>query len=291
MQKVSEENLPVERNVFELDAIAAGIGIAEGGESWGVSKDLEGQEKVFANDLLIPKLWLMQGSSDWVKSREHEHRAGDWANSLTGEILGGPENDINFVVISMQKNWQFFWLDMDGDKIKKVFDGKESGQVTLENMNAAYEGEVEGRKFRRRQVLRFTILLERDIEQGNRQPYIVDFAATSKKGGRILYNDIQAFCSKPHEVMGKKYKLPSAAAAYALSTTENTEYEEGSVWVKNVRPLGFSSREAVEISRELYELIDGNDAVEYHEVYEEAEVVNTESQKVVDNVENGTDIV
>lgn len=271
MSKKEVITKPQDENALVPSDLGA-FALSETDASWGVAKDLEGNEGLYANDLLIPKLWLMQGSSDWVKARDKDHRAGDWANSLTEEILGGPEDSIKFVVISMTKNWQFFWLVPNGDKIDKEFDGKMSGPVTMENRNAEYIGTIDGRNFKRRQVLRFTVLLERDINAGNAQPYVIDFAASSKPGGRALYTTVKDFSKKPHSINGKKLILPSAAAAFELVTSEK-DFDGNSVWIKNINFLGYSNAQAVELARQTYKEIDSNDAIEYHEDYEEMDVI------------------
>lgn len=274
--------------------LLADVAIVEGTESWGTAKDLKGQESVFSNDLIIPKLRLLQGSSDWVKSREYEHQAGDYVNSLTEEILGNPEKPIRFVVISMSKRWQFFWQQIENGKVKDVYDREYSTLVTPQNVGLPYSGQIDGKEYRRRQVLCFTILLERDIIAGNKQPYNIDFAASSKKGGRILYSDLSAFTSKVHTVGGKNYTLPSAAAAYELTTSEEM-FDDNSVWVKNIKPIGHSSKEAVLMARELYKFIDGNDAVTEHEVVDDdampAEEPRQVESSVVDNAEKGQDFL
>ncbi len=267
------------------------IAITDDSESWGVEKDLVGNEEIFFNDLLIPKLWLMQGSSDMVKSRDHDHQAGDWTNSLTGEILGDPDTELKFVVLSMNKRWQAFFLEPDGKGgVDKVYTKDYSAPVTLQNMNWKYSEVVDGKDLIRRQVLSFVVILERDILAKNPQPYALDFASTSKKGGRILYNDIKTFISKIHDLGGKPARLPCAAALYSLGTSEVT-FDKGSAWVKNVKPLGYSSVDAVVLAREVYKFIAANDAVETHEEYEVVETVTATSVNVSKQVENGSEII
>lgn len=61
-------------------------------------------QQILSTDILIPKLLLMQGQSEFVKERKA--RDGDFVRSTTVETLGGPEQGISFIPLKMTTEWR-----------------------------------------------------------------------------------------------------------------------------------------------------------------------------------------
>jgi hypothetical protein len=143
-----------------------------------------------AKDLLIPKVLLLQGSSDRVKI-DATHKAGDLIKSTTGEVYGSVrEKDaqpIRFVPVYMFKTW-----------VKKEVLGKgklqyiETTPVTPENTDQRWEQEevVDGVKhvYKLTKNINFYVVLEKDFGNPLAVPHVLTYRSTSKKAGAILEN-------------------------------------------------------------------------------------------------------
>lgn len=143
-------------------------------------------------DLLIPKVLLMQGSSNFIKEGA-DCKVGDLVKSTTGEIYGSVrEKDykpLKFIPIYMFKTWvkqEKIPAPNGSDKLQWV----ETTPVTPENTNQAWnqEEEIDGviRKFKYTKNVNFYALLEKDFTNPMAIPHVITFRGTSQKGGSIL---------------------------------------------------------------------------------------------------------
>jgi len=258
------------------------VAIAEGGESWGAGSDLSDNSDLYQNDFLIPKIWQVQAMSEILKDKNSKARQGDFINSLTGDILSNSEEGLRFVVVSTFKKWQAFSLD---DSNNKVFESDYGGIMTLENANWPYKEELDGKSISRRQVNSFIVLLEEDVKQRNPQPYCIDFAASSKKAGRILVTAVKNSTDKWYEGPNGPMKLPAAAFAYEVKG-HIEKFEKGECYVKDIKGVGHSNKSAVEMAREMYDFVKQNEqAIRFDErdIVDEDGTVNTTSAKVSPN--------
>lgn len=61
---------------------------------------------IHSEDIVVPKLLLAQGLS--VSVSEGKAKMGDITNSLTGVVIGGPNQDVPFIPITIKKYWKRF---------------------------------------------------------------------------------------------------------------------------------------------------------------------------------------
>jgi len=196
----------------------------------GVKLDVNENKELFQNDILIPKLHLIQAMSELRKQKKADE--GDFVDSLTGEIISPDGEELKFVVLKTFKRWHTFKLVNEGTKTKKEFISSEI-MVLGKNENLAYQETVEGEQIVRRQVISAYVLTEKDVLNVLDKPYIIDFAGASKYAGRKMISDINT--------LGKN-SLPSFVGFFKLTAHEEN-FEDGSAYVKNVAFGGYLPKE------------------------------------------------
>lgn len=160
------------------------------------------------NDILLPKLLVMQAPSDLVT----EGRAvmGEFRNSITAERLGSINEPIEIIPFHVIKSLdilrrgddgQFLWARTE-PLIENVTD-------PAYNDNLPWEGQDEdGTPIKRVRRLNFFVLLVKDVVEGTAIPYTLSFKSTSMKEGRKMFNRMY--------VENKMRKLPPAAFTFQL---------------------------------------------------------------------------
>lgn len=172
----------------------------------------KGTTSMLATDVIIPRLLLMQGPSDFVKARKAQ--MGDIVSSVGAKKLGDPETMVDFIVLSEPVPTWIEEIQQVGSqryKFKRIvprtakntndewyyFVDKDGNEVS-ENSAGAF-------KARRVQCLSTYILLEKSIEEfyeekkkamsGNianldlskaLTPFLVTFRSTSLKAGKEI---------------------------------------------------------------------------------------------------------
>ena len=143
-----------------------------------------------SKDLLIPKILLMQGSSDRVKI-DATHKAGDIIKSTDGKLLGcAREKDakpVRFIPIFMYKTW-----------VKKEVLGKgklqyiETTPVTPENTDQKWEQVevIDGveHTYKLTKNINFYVILEEDFGNPLAVPHVLTYRSTSSKAASLLLN-------------------------------------------------------------------------------------------------------
>lgn len=140
-------------------------------------------------DLLIPKILLMQGSSDKVKL-EATHKAGDIIKSTTGEVYGSARaadaKPLKFIPIYMYKTW------VKNEVLGKKLQYMETYPVTPENTSQKWEQEevIDGVKhtYKLTKNINFYVLLEKDFGNVLAVPHVLAFRSTSAKAAAIIEN-------------------------------------------------------------------------------------------------------
>lgn len=212
----------------------------------GVELDVTENTDLFANDFLIPKIWLMQEMSDLAKDKSRKDiESGDFVDSQSEDILLKVDAEAGFIpiiVLKTFKRWQTFKIIETKNDVKKEFVSSEI-MVLGKNENYAYEFTEEGVKHVRRQVISAYVLLGNDAQKGIAKPYIIDFASTSKLAGRNLVSDIATL---------NKRKVPSYVGWFKLSSGEAT-FNDHDVFVKQIKFGGFLPQEMFPFLKEAYD--------------------------------------
>jgi hypothetical protein len=137
---------------------------------------------VTAQDLVIPKLLLMQPTSEYVGA--DKAKVCDIVNSQTQEVIAGPTSPIEIVPLKMYKTWRISDMSEQPPKFMR------NEPFTSDNANASWEGTevVDGEEvpIRRDLCLNFFCLLKKDIENNEAFPVVVTFKRTSAFAGKTL---------------------------------------------------------------------------------------------------------
>lgn len=215
---VVEESMLVESS---LSHSLAAVGDIDTKVLGNVELDVVDDMDLFKNDIVIPKIHLIQALSELRKQKKASE--GDYVDSRSEQILLAEDAEQEFlpiVVIKTFKRWQDF--KMVGDKKEFV----KSQIMTSENANLPYQETIEGEEITRRQVISCYVLLGDDAQKGIIKPYIIDFAGGAGKGaGRALVSDIKVLnTDKKDPRTGELIRkgMPSWVAWFKLGQYETT---------------------------------------------------------------------
>lgn len=134
-----------------------------------------GTNDLASKDIVIPKIYCMQGLSDLVA--EDKAKMGDFIDSLTSKKLGSISEPLNFIPFHMEKLWEVSKQNEKGDFEFATFE-----PVTAANIDRAYENNIDGINYKYKYTMRFYVLLENDSSL----PYIISFKGTSTQAGKVL---------------------------------------------------------------------------------------------------------
>ena len=181
-----------------------------------VGLDAWGQEEVevSSNDLVIPKLWLMQPLSEMVAEKELA-KAGEIVDSLSEEVIGGPDKPVKIVPFKVEKLW--YTIKDNGDKGELV----SIDAVTKENEGLEREYELDGDKYKRMFTYKFFC-----VKEGSSLPFIIIFKSTSIRAGKQMFTEMYI----KNRMAGK-----SPAAKYMEISSEKKKNEKGTFFVFTVK--------------------------------------------------------
>jgi hypothetical protein len=253
MSKKVAENLPSVQASQLTSSAMAELANYEVGMFNDIALDVADNKELFKNDLLIPKIWLVQSMSDLRKEKKADE--GDFVDSQTAEILAESGKSLRFIVLKTFKRWHTFEVTPTG----KEFLSSEI-MVLGKNHDYKYEDTLEGKQITRRQVISAYVLIERDALMGINKPYIIDFASTSKYAGRILVSDIATLNNKG---------LPSFTGIFEMSAEEQ-DFDKGSAYVRKVKFFGFAPKTAMPYLIDCYKQLE---TIEDQIIFDDSDLV------------------
>ncbi len=213
--------------------------------------DQVGSKEILASDVLIPRLLLMQGMSDFVKERKAQ--LGDIIRSTTMEVVGGPGKDFEFIPLAPPKT-EFVFEQKTGARFEYRFKiprtpknedlpwsyyGDKTGQEVSPGTNGATE-------WRRVKLLSLYVLLPADIDAETAEhlkaekgempdlskaltPAMIAFRSTSYNAGK----DIVTFFTQAMTFKTQAWKY-SLKASCVMETNDQGSYY---VWkIDRVKP-------------------------------------------------------
>jgi hypothetical protein len=210
-----------------------------GAGSWG-------SEDISSEDMIIPKLLVMQGLSDLVA--DGKATMGEFRSSLDGKKLGDEKSPVEFVVFNTFKDWV---ISEDGEFTQIV-------PVTAENQGWAYEEVINGHAIKRVKGLNFYVLLTEDIKNNEAFPYVISFRSTSYTAGKKLAT---------HLAKLRMFKQPSAAQVFSLSTIREKN-DKGTFMVLDVTPAAKATPEQLASAWQWHEVLKTSKSVKIDEELE-----------------------
>lgn len=194
-----------------------------------------GAENVTSEQIIIPKIMLMQPMSELVT--EGIARIGEFRSSLEKDrVLGSDKSPVELIVFGSFNTWQVF---IDGEYATTV-------PITVENVHAARE-EVgpNGEKITRARVLNFYCLLPSDIKSGEAFPFVLSCKGTSEKAGRTL---------STHFMKLKMFNKPTAAWVFGVKSVKETN-DKGTFFVMDIEKLRDSTSEELTQAYQWYKVL------------------------------------
>lgn len=137
-----------------------------------------GDGGISASDIIIPKLLIMQPTSEDVTGGKF--KMGDIINSMTEEVVGGLDKPIMLHPFLCKKIFLMYKITKTGDKIKKEF------YKVLEDKGQTYpfdSFDYEGIQVQAYHTYQFFAMVE-----GNDIPVTMIFKSSAHKVGKQLFN-------------------------------------------------------------------------------------------------------
>lgn len=131
-----------------------------------------------ASDLVIPRLLLMQNTSEYVGDKKAQ--LGDVVNSQTMEVVGGEKKPLEIIPLKLYKTLKVF----DQTQTPPKFIREEP--LTPANSRLPYEGTENGIQVKRFVNMNLFVLLKKDLEKGEAFPCVVSFKSTSIPAGKQI---------------------------------------------------------------------------------------------------------
>jgi hypothetical protein len=201
-----------------VDAAAKALAQIEDVSAWGAAP-------VTAQDIIIPRILLMQPMSDAVTNGKAAF--GEFRESLNNELMGKFEDGFEVVPFAMHKVFVEYEQASGGKKeyLRTV-------PITPANEGLPYEDKEkndEGRTIAitRDRVLNVYCLLPKELETGGAIPYIISFRRSSMQAGKKI--STQMFVK--NHAAGKN---PAAVMCKIWATKETND--EGTFGVMDVTP-------------------------------------------------------
>lgn len=169
------------------------------GAMWGAADDMDN------TDITVSKIYHQQALSKFVQ--DGKAQAGDWCDSLTGEVLAKKDEPLEVIIFSSNKK-----LLISESKVKHnpKFEFKEAQNVTPENCNLPWEEETEFGIIKRQLQYNYFVLLPNKLDE---LPYVLSFSSTKIKVAKKLNTMIAKL---------SRQKLPSAAYIFDIRSVKET---------------------------------------------------------------------
>lgn len=217
-----------------------------------------GAEDVAAEDILIPRILLMQPISERVGSGECS--AGDILKSTDGSVLApftkGGSDGVEIIPLKTFRTWRIMEL-RNG---KYEYAGMEP--ITSDNVNDPYEWQVDNQMFRRDRMINYYVLLTSEIKkeiaalkklkEGDMPdaedcliPCLLSFTRTSAPAGKQL----ATFFKK-----AQHFKVPPASSVFRLYS-EFEKNDKGNYYVFKLENARKTELEELKMAKHWYDTL------------------------------------
>lgn len=140
--------------------------------------DTLGDLGISSEDLVIPRLMLMQNTSEYVGDDKAE--LGDIVDSQSIDVIGGINKPVEIVPLKMYKTWRVYDMSSKQPKFKR------QEPVTAANAELKWEFIEDGVPHRRVFHMNFFVLRKDELDQGMSFPAVISFKSTSLNAGKQL---------------------------------------------------------------------------------------------------------
>jgi len=206
MSKKNAATASATATVAELPQIlaeSAGLPVALEG-TWGASEDID------SGDLLVGKIFHQQALSKFVS--EGMANAGDWCDSLTGEVLAKRDEPLSIIIFKVSKKLIISKSVLSNGKFEFV----ESVDVTPDNCNLPWEEETQTGTIKRQLCYNYFCLVSNKI---NELPYVLSLSSTKIKAAK-----------KINTMIAKMTRMKLSSSSYKFLLTSVKESGEKGTW-------------------------------------------------------------
>jgi len=245
MSKTKEKELQLLNNAnLPIEVVSAGAG----------------NELILASEILIPRLLLMQGLSEFVSSGDA--RSGDFIKSLTKEKVGDAKTPVQFIPLTYTTNWAL------SEQVGNKFEYRMNEPLTAANVNLPFEYDVNGVKWRRAKTVNLYALLPSDIVKEKEameealktgglpdpdtalMPVLITFRITSYKAGQKVLT---------HFARCAKFNVRGYVSTLSLTCTQEKN-DKGTFYVMDVSQSGSTEKSFLPTCEEWYKTLTGGAA-------------------------------
>ncbi len=226
-----------------------------------------GAPQMSSQDIVLPKILPMQGSSVLVAARKA--MIGEFRDSLSGAKLGTIDEPIEVIPFYLEKAWDILEQQADGQfKWARSVPVVENPMDKDYNDNWKWEAEADGKKIKNVRRFNFYCLLPSEVADGSALPYVLSFKSTSIKEGKKLFTQMY--------VKNVKAGMPPAAFTVNIGGKMTTN-DKGTFVVINYSPgRKTSDKELAECLQWIKTIRSGKVKVDESDEGGEAEVVGAE---------------
>jgi hypothetical protein len=224
------------------------VAVSQAGQSLGDW----GQKEVSKQDMTIPRILMMQHTTEKVK--DGEAKAGEFRDTSDDKILGTVDKPLEFIPIFTTGKWVVY--DASNPKKKnyiKTVNIVKNPTSPDYNDEWKYEAEDlnrEGRKVpvTRDRVLEVYLLLPSEINSGG-IPYVLGFRRTSYRAAKNLETQMY--------VKNAAANKPPAARVMVLAGHKDTDESGNSYFVMDVKGGRETTPEELATAYKWYQMISG----------------------------------
>lgn len=198
----------------------------------------QGAEEILHGDILIPRLYLMQGLSDLVT--DGKAQIGQFIKSTTEECIGDMNTPFRFIPLTFRNRWR------EEERVGDKFEYRGTMERNAANEQLPWSFQQDGREWKRTKVIEVFGLLPSEIEAeqkliaemadsgeipdlgDNVMPVLIAFRSSSFRAGQVVtthfanardvshklnrtinpYDYVLEIVSKKEEKDGNKYYVP-----------------------------------------------------------------------------------
>lgn len=193
-----------------------------------------GSEDVTANDIILPRVDVLQALSPQIKRNNANYiegaEQGQIFNTVSGEIYG---DQIKFVPVVFKREY-IVWQDRDlGGGFRGAFATEDQAEAERRNLENPDSHEVVETH------VHFVLILHDD---GRAEEAVISMAKSKRKVSRKLNSLVQMF---PGDRFARVYKLAAV----------EVDGQKGEFWNFDVSPIGWAPKEVWEKGKATYDAI------------------------------------
>lgn len=142
----------------------------------GASLSDWGDSEMSGRDIVIPKILLMQSTSEGVT--EGDKKMGDIVDSVSMETLGSIDKPIQFIPFHLEKVWTISSRKIGEER----FTFEKYEPVTAQNQSYPFSEKLGDIEMKYEYTMQFYVIRPDDTSM----PYVLSFKSTSSRAGKVL---------------------------------------------------------------------------------------------------------